>query len=226
MIYHHIEALVTRFAPSASTLILRDPMSEAPVIIFDLGAVLIDWNPRHLYRKLFDDEAAMEVFLRDVCSPAWNAEQDRGRTWQEAVDGLAAEHPDHRDLIHAYKDRWEEMLKGPIQGTVDILERLDGEGHELHALTNWSAETFPRARNRFGFLDRFRTILVSGEERLMKPDPAIFELMLKRIGHSAERCLFIDDSARNIETAASLGFDAIHFNGPEQLESELDRRGI
>ncbi len=201
-------------------------MTEKPIVIFDLGAVLIDWNPRHLYRKLFEDEEAMETFLRDICSPAWNAEQDRGRTWQEAVDLLTTAHPEQQDLIHAYRDRWNEMLKGPIEGSVAILERLDGEGYELHALTNWSAETFPVARERYRFLDRFRTILVSGEERLMKPDAAIFELMLERIGHPAERCVFIDDSARNIEAAASLGFDAIHFSNPEQLQVDLRQRGL
>ncbi|MGI9489690.1 MAG: HAD family hydrolase [Geminicoccaceae bacterium] len=201
-------------------------MPDAPVIIFDLGAVLIDWNPRHLYRKLFDDERAMETFLREICTPAWNAEQDRGRTWDEAVETLVNEHPEHRDLITAYRDRWVEMLMGPIQGTVDILERLDGEGHELHALTNWSAETFPIARERYGFLERFRTILVSGDERLTKPDPAIFELMLERIGHPAGHCLFIDDSLKNIEAAAALGFDAIHFSGPGQLLAELGERAL
>lgn len=201
-------------------------MPTAPVIIFDLGAVLIDWNPRHLYRKLFDDKAAMETFLQEICTPAWNVEQDRGRMWDEAIETLAAEHPEHRNLITAYRDRWEEMLKGPIQGTVDILERLDSAGHELHALTNWSAETFPIARERYGFLQRFRTILVSGDERLVKPDPAIFELMLERIGHPAERCLFIDDSAKNIEAAAGLGFDAIHFSGPEKLQAELEKRAL
>lgn len=201
-------------------------MADTPVIIFDLGAVLIDWNPRHLYRKLFDDERAMEAFLQEVCTPAWNAEQDRGRSWREAVDMLAAEHPGHHDLIHAYRDRWAEMLKGPIQGTVDILERLDKEGYELHALTNWSAETFPIARERYGFLERFRTVLVSGEERLVKPNAAIFELMLTRIGHPAERCLFIDDSAKNIKAADGLGFDAVHFSSPDQLRAELARRSL
>ena len=201
-------------------------MPDSPVVIFDLGAVLIDWNPRHLYRKLFDGEADMEAFLRDICTPAWNAEQDRGRTWQEAVDMLSAEHPEQRDLIHAYKDRWEEMLKGPIDGSVRILERLDRDGYELHALTNWSAETFPIARERYGFLERFRTILVSGEERLMKPDVAIFELMQERTGHSAERCLFIDDSAKNIAAAKNLGFDVIHFSSPDQLQTELAERAI
>jgi len=201
-------------------------MSEKPVIIFDLGAVLIDWNPRHLYRKLFDDEAAMEAFLRDICTPEWNAEQDGGRSWQEAVDLLTAAHPEHRELISAYRDRWEEMLKGPIDGSVQILERLDQEGYELHALTNWSAETFPVARERYGFLDRFRTILVSGEESLKKPDPAIFNLMLARISHPAERCLFIDDSVKNIEAATNLRFDCVHFSSPAQLQTELERRDI
>ncbi len=201
-------------------------MVEKPIVIFDLGAVLIDWNPRHLYRKLFDDEEAMETFLRDICSPAWNAEQDRGRTWREAVDLLSDAYPEHRDLIAAYHDRWEEMLKGPIDGSVAILERLDDEGYELHALTNWSAETFPVARERYAFLKRFRTILVSGEERLMKPDAAIFELMLERINHPAERCVFIDDSARNIEAASSLGFDAIQFQSSVQLQHALRQRDI
>ena len=201
-------------------------MSDKPVIIFDLGAVLIDWNPRHLYQELFDDEAEMEAFLRDVCSPAWNAEQDAGRTWKEAVDLLTEQHPEHRDLISAYRERWDEMLKGPIDGSVQILERLDEEGYELHALTNWSAETFPVARERYGFLGRFRTILVSGEERMKKPDPAIFELMLSRIGHPAERCVFIDDSQKNIDAAGKLGFDAIHFSDPAQLQDQLAKRQL
>ena len=201
-------------------------MTQRPVIVFDLGAVLIDWNPRHLYRKLFDREAEMEAFLRDICTPEWNAEQDRGRSWADAVALLSAEHPEHRSLIHAYKDRWEEMMTGPIQGTVDILNRLKQEGYELHALTNWSAETFPIARRRFEFLDQFETILVSGEERMMKPEAQIFELLLARIGHPAERCLFIDDSAKNIEAAAALGFDAIRFEGAEKLKEALSSRAI
>jgi len=201
-------------------------MSKTPIFIFDLGAVLIDWNPRHLYRQLFENEASMEAFLQNICTPAWNAEQDRGRRWQDAVDFLIKTHPEHRDMIQLYKDRWEDMLKGPIQGTVDILERLDQDGYELHALTNWSAETFPIARERYGFLDRFRTILVSGEERLIKPDPAIFKLMLARIDQRAENCVFIDDSKKNIEAATGLGFDAILFSSPEQLKSDLEGRKI
>lgn len=168
----------------------------------------------------------MEVFLKDICTPEWNAEQDRGRTWAEAVALLSAEHPKHSALIHAYKDRWEEMLAGPIDGTVDILERLKNEGYEIHALTNWSAETFPIARARYDFLEQFETILVSGEEGMKKPDARIFHLLLDRIGHPAERCIFIDDSAKNIEAASKLGFDIILFESPVGLQDALQTRGI
>ncbi|MGI9491895.1 MAG: HAD family hydrolase [Geminicoccaceae bacterium] len=201
-------------------------MTQRPVIVFDLGAVLIDWNPRHLYRKLFDDEAEMEAFFRDICTPEWNAEQDRGRSWDDAVALLSADHPEHKSLIEAYRDRWEEMLAGPIYGTVDILERLKEDGYEVHALTNWSAETFPIARARYGFLERFETILVSGEEGMKKPDPAIFHLLLERIGYPAQRCIFIDDSAKNIEAASDLGFDSILFEGPDLLQDALSARGV
>jgi 2-haloacid dehalogenase len=201
-------------------------MTQRPVIVFDLGAVLIDWNPRHLYRKLFDDEAEMEAFLEHVCTPEWNAEQDRGRSWAEAVALLSAKHPAHKPLIEAYRDRWEEMLAGPIHGTVDMLERVKNDGHEIHALTNWSAETFPIARARYGFLEWFETILVSGEEGMKKPDPAIFHLLLERIGHPAERCIFIDDSVKNFEAASNLGFDSILFEGPDRLKDALIARGI
>jgi 2-haloacid dehalogenase len=168
-----------------------------PVIVFDLGGVLIDWDPRHLYRKLFDQEAAMERFLDQVCHGAWNLEQDRGRSFADAIEEAVLRHPDQRAMIEAYHLRWEEMLAGAIEDTVAILEELRGAGCELHALTNWSAETFPVARARFAFLDHFATILVSGEERLIKPDPRIFALLLERIGHPAQACVFIDDNAHN-----------------------------
>ncbi len=213
-------------SPAKVTIHASSFMTQRPVIVFDLGAVLIDWNPRHLYRKLFDDEAEMEAFLRDICTPEWNAEQDRGRSWADAVDLLSRAHPEHKPLIHAYKDRWEEMMVGPVPGTVEILERLDQEGYELHALTNWSAETFPLAKARFDFLERFQTILVSGEERMKKPDARIFQLLLRRISHAAERCVFIDDSDKNIEAAAKLGFDAILFEAAEALEEALAARKI
>lgn len=196
------------------------------MIVFDLGGVLIDWNPRHLYRKLFDDEAAMEWFLKEVCHDAWNLEQDRGRSFAAATQEAALRHPDQRAMIEAYHARWGEMMAGEIAGSVAILEELTEAGYELHALTNWSAETFPIARPRFAFLERFGTILVSGDERLVKPDARIFQLLLERIAHPAERCIYIDDSPRNVAAAEALGFDAIHFTAPPALRAALIRRGI
>lgn len=197
-----------------------------PVIVFDLGGVLVDWNPRHLYRKLFDDDATMEWFLDQVCHGAWNLEQDRGRSFAEAIEEAALRHPDQRAMIEAYHTRWHEMVAGEIEGSVAILEELAQAGYELHALTNWSAETFPIARARFAFLERFETILVSGDERLVKPDPRIFQLMLERIAHPAQACVYIDDSAKNVGAAAALDFDAIHFTSAPQLRTELTLRGL
>jgi 2-haloacid dehalogenase len=199
---------------------------ERPVIVFDLGGVLIDWNPRHLYRKLFDDDAAMERFLEEVCHGAWNLEQDRGRSFADAIEEAALRHPDQRTMIEAYHTRWDEMLAGEIEGSVAILEELAAAGYELHALTNWSAETFPIARPRFAFLDRFQTILVSGHERLVKPDARIFQLLLERIAHPAQRCIYIDDSQPNVAAAVALGFDTIHFTAPPELRAALAARGL
>jgi 2-haloacid dehalogenase len=201
-------------------------VAGARVVVFDLGGVLIDWNPRHLYRQLFDDEAAMERFLAEVCHTAWNEEQDRGRTFAEAIEEAAGRFPDHRALIQAYHQRWGEMLAGPIEGSVALLAELKEAGHELHALTNWSVETFPIARERYQFLTWFESILVSGEERLIKPDPRIFQLLLERIGRTAEACVYIDDNPKNAAAAAALGFDAVHFKSPEELRAELTRLGV
>ena len=200
--------------------------ARAQVVVFDLGGVLIDWNPRYLYRELFKDEAAMELFLTEVCHAAWNEEQDRGRSFAAAIEEAAARHPGQRALIEAYHHRWEEMLAGPIEGTVGILAELKDGGHELHALTNWSAEKFPIARERYAFLTWFETILVSGEHGLIKPDPRIFELLLERIGREAGACIYIDDNAKNVAAAGSLGFAAVHFQSPEQLRDELAGRGL
>jgi 2-haloacid dehalogenase len=199
---------------------------DNPVIVFDLGGVLIDWNPRHLYRKLFEDEALMEWFLEEVCHDAWNLEQDRGRSFADAIEEAALRHPDQRAMIEAYHRRWDEMIAGEIAGSVAILEELAAAGYELHALTNWSAETFPTARGRFAFLERFTTILVSGDERLVKPDARIYQLLLERIAHPAQRCIYIDDSPPNVAAAAALGFDAIRFTSPPQLRAALVSRGL
>ncbi|MGH6895164.1 MAG: HAD family hydrolase [Geminicoccaceae bacterium] len=199
---------------------------RGPAIVFDLGGVLIDWNPRHLYRKLIDDEARLEWFLAEVCHSAWNEEQDRGRAFAAAIEEAAARHPDHRLLIAAYFERWEEMLAGPIAGAVRVLEELKDAGYELHALTNWSAETFPFARDRFAFLDWFESILVSADVGLIKPDPRIFELLLERIGRPPAACVYIDDNVRNVTAAAAVGLDAIAFQDADQLRDDLARRDL
>jgi 2-haloacid dehalogenase len=208
---------------------VRAPQIPTPVkaVVFDLGGVLIDWNPRYLYRQLFDgDEAAMEGFLRDITTQEWNARQDGGRTWAEAVAELVDRHPEQRDLILAYRERWDEMLGGPIAGTVDVLRELRDDGVPLYALTNWSAETFPLARERFEFLGWFRGLVVSGEIRLVKPDPAIFHHLLERFGLDAATTLFIDDHEPNVLAAQALGMHAIRFRDPAHLRTELTDLGL
>jgi len=194
--------------------------------VFDLGGVLIDWNPRYLYRTLFDDEAAMEDFLTRVCSPEWNAHQDAGRPFAEAVELLARQHPHHRELIAAYWERWLETLGGPIEPTVQVLAELRASGVPLFALTNWSAETFPLARPTYPFLEWFDGIVVSGEVRLAKPDERIFRHLLDHHGLEPEATVFIDDSELNVRAAAGVGMQAIRFEGAEALRRELVGLGL
>lgn len=215
---------VCHHPPPATLGCMGTPLSA---VIFDLGGVLIDWNPRYLYRKLFDgDDEAMEAFLAEVASPAWNAEQDAGRTWQEAVEALAAIHPGKRDLIAAYDERWGETLGGPIEATVEVLAALRRAGVRLTALSNWSAEKFPIARPRYPFLEWFETIVISGEVRVSKPDPRIYRHLLERTGLAAETCVFVDDSAVNVETAADLGMTALLFRDPATLRIDLGDLGL
>jgi 2-haloacid dehalogenase len=195
-------------------------------VVFDLGNVLIGWDPRNLYRKLFADEAAMEAFLAEVCNQEWNVKQDAGRPIREAEADLVARFPDRADLIRAYYGRFMEMLSGPIAGTVTLLEALHAKGTPLYALTNWSAETFALARPHFPFLELFRHIVVSGELGIVKPDPAIFRHLLRAAGRPAQACFFVDDSAANIASARSLGFVAHHFAAPAALHRDLEELGF
>jgi 2-haloacid dehalogenase len=198
-----------------------DPKPPVRAVLFDLGGVLVDWDPRHLYRQVFADEAAMEQFLAAVCTQAWNEEQDRGRLFREGVELLIAQHPQHAAEIRAYDLRWAEMLKGPIEDSVDILGELRRRGVPLFALTNWSAEKFPVAQARFGFLEWFEGIIVSGEERLKKPDPRMYHLAIERFGLMPGETLYIDDSVRNIAAAAELGFHTHHFTEAAGLRRAL-----
>lgn len=196
-------------------------------VVFDLGGVLIDWNPRYLYRSLFDgDEVAMERFLAEVCTPAWNLQLDAGWPLGEAVDALARLHPAQRDLIAAYDERWPEMLGGPIAATVEVLADLRRGGVRIAALTNWSADTFPIARSLYPFLCWFETIVVSGEEGVCKPDPRIYQLVLERIGMGAGSIVFIDDAAVNVAAAAALGMTALRFQDPGTLRCDLEAFGL
>jgi 2-haloacid dehalogenase len=195
-------------------------------VIFDLGGVLIDWDPRHLYRGLFADETAMEAFLSEVATQEWNAEQDAGRPWAEAVAELVERHPDQRDLIEAFHRRWPEMLAGPIEGTVALLAQLAGTGLRLYALSNWSAETFPIARRQYPFLDLFDGIVISGEVGVIKPDPRIFEHLVARYPIEPGAAVFIDDNPGNVEAAGRLGFVALQFVDARSLRHDLEELGL
>jgi len=207
-------------------MIMNNTPTQQPAIIFDMGGVLIDWNPRYLYRKLFANEAEMEWFLAEVCTQDWNVQQDAGRPFAEGVAALTAQFPAHTSHIRAFDERWDEMVRGPIAGTVTILEELAATGYPLYGLTNWSAEKFAQTRPRYAFFRHFRHILVSGQVKLIKPDPRIYQLLLDHVQRPAAECLFIDDSVPNVDAAQQLGFDAIHFQSPAQLRAELAQRRI
>ena len=191
-------------------------------ILFDLGGVLIDWNPRYLYRSHFaGDEAAMEHFLTHVCAGDWNHEIDAGKLFAEAVAERQRLFPDHAELISLWHTGWETMLGDAIEESVAILDQLKARGLRLYALTNWSFETFPVARRRFDFLTWFQDIVISGEVKLAKPDPRIFELARSRCQLNPGSTVYIDDAARNVEAARGLGFHALHFQEPARLRQEL-----
>jgi 2-haloacid dehalogenase len=194
-------------------------------IIFDFGGVLVEWNPRYLYRNIFSTETEMEYFLHHICNDAWNVEQDRGRTRAEGTQLLQSQFPEYKDLIQMFYDQWEVMLDSDIPESVDILHQLKPH-FNLYGLTNWSAETFPIAFKRYAFFQEFLGIIVSGAEKLIKPDPRIFQLILDRYNLVAEESLFIDDNINNINQANSMGFHTIHFQNPTQLRKELNELGL
>lgn len=196
-------------------------------IIFDLGAVLIDWNPQYLYRKIFKEEADMLHFLQHICSPDWNEEQDGGRTIREATDRLMKEFPEHEENIKAFYGRWDEMLGGEITGTVEIFRELKASGkYKIYALTNWSAETWPIALERFDFLNWFDGVVVSGTEKDRKPFASFYQTLLNRYVVNPAEAIFIDDNLRNIRAAEQLGIKSIHFTSPEALRANLQEENI
>lgn len=192
------------------------------VVVFDVGGVLIEWNPRHLYRKLFGgDDVRMERFLTEVCSPAWNLRQDAGRSWPEGIAELAGRWPEQAALIRAFDERWEEMVPGPIDATIALVRTLKRRGVQLFCLTNFSQAKFELTRRRFDVFALFDGIVVSGEIGLVKPDPAIFQHLLQRFRLSAGQCLFVDDAPANIEGARAAGMRGHLFRSAAALAGEL-----
>jgi 2-haloacid dehalogenase len=197
------------------------------VVVFDLGGVLVDWDPRNLYRKLFaGDDGAMEHFLANVCTQSWNEEQDAGRSFAEACALLKVAHPDKSPLIDAWIERHHEMFAGTIHGSVEILAELRTRGVPLYALSNWSAETFPAARARFEFLEWFRGILISGDVKLLKPDSRIYKHFLETFAIDPAHAIYIDDRRNNVDAATALGMHGIVFTDSAALRAELVRLGL
>ncbi len=205
---------------------MTDPDPQITAVVFDIGGVLLEWDPRNLYRTLFDDEAEMERFLREVCTLDWHAAHDRGVPAEESCARLAAAHPDQSELIFAWARRSEEMIVGPIDGTVEILKELRRAGVPCYALTNMEAETYPKRLRRYPFMSWFDGTVVSSSEGVVKPDPAIFHRLLARFELNPHGTVMIDDSVKNLATAASLGMIPIEFGGPAQLRARLVELGL
>lgn len=203
-------------------------MKAINTIIFDLGGVLIDWNPEYVYTDVFEgDKEKMQWFFDHVCTQDWNENQDAGYPLEKATAERIALFPEHEALIKMYYGRWTEMLGGAIEDTVAILRKIiDSKQYKVVALTNWSHETFPIALNTFEFLHWFDGIVVSGEEKTRKPFRGIYELTLNRFNIDANQAVFIDDNLRNVNAAQELGIHSIQFKSPQQLKKQLQQYGI
>jgi len=202
-------------------------MPPVETVIFDLGGVLIDWNPRYLYRKIFKTEEEVEWFLENICTSEWNDLQDGGRSFEEATEELARQYPKYEEPIRAWYGRWQETIQGSLPETVNILREIrDSKKYRLYALTNWSAETFPWALENFEFLHWFEGIVVSGVEKTRKPFPDFYNILFERYTIDPARSIFIDDNIKNVKGALDVGLPTIHFQSPQQLRGELMRRGI
>ena len=201
-------------------------MSPVTTLVFDVGNVLIRWEPTRLYRRLFPDPAQCDAFLATICTEDWNREMDRGRPFAEGIAELVGRHPDRASEIRAWDEHWHEMVPGEIAGTVAILARVRARGIPDYAITNFSREKYAEARERFPFLKGFRDTVVSAHERLLKPDPAIYRVLFERNRLDPAACLFIDDTAANVEGARSVGMRAVVFTSPERLIEDLSAHGL
>ena len=195
-------------------------------VVFDIGNVLVAWDPRIPFAKIFDDEKTIDWFLTEVCSHDWNLQQDLGRGWAEAEAEAIARHPDYAEQIRLYRRRWGEMVPGDLAVNVGIKERLEKAGVPVYAITNFALDTFDEARARFPYLYSFRDTVISAVERVAKPDARIYRTLLDRNGLRAEQCVFIDDSAANAAGARAVGMAAIHYTPDVDLEAELKALGF
>ncbi|PWT77057.1 MAG: HAD family hydrolase [Bacteroidetes bacterium] len=202
-------------------------MKRIDTVVFDLGNVLIDWNPDYVYREIFPNEKERKWFYENICTSEWNEEQDAGRSLFEATELLVKKFPEQETNIRAYYGRWQDMLGGPIHGSVEILRHLKFKtDNNLYALTNWSHETFPVALEKYDFLHWFKGRVVSGEEKTRKPFPPIYETLVTRFQINPAAAVYVDDSLRNLEYPAKMGFHTIHFTSSGQFKSELEGLGV
>jgi len=203
------------------------PNSQIKAIIFDYGNVLIEWDPRHVYKGYFpNDPEGMENFLKEVDFMGWNTKQDKGRTFKEGVADLSRQFPHHTHLIEAYHDNWKVSIGVSYTDTVEIMKQLKGKGYPLYGLSNWSAETFPYAREKYNFFELLDDMIISGHVGYVKPEPEIYQIVLEKIGKPAQECLFIDDSLPNIIQANTMDFRTIHYTSAKQLKDELNQLGL
>jgi 2-haloacid dehalogenase len=201
-------------------------MTEIRHIVFDIGKVLVHYDPNIPFSRLIPDEEERRWFFENVCTHDWNVEQDRGRAWEEAEALLIADHPDHEENIRNFRRCWHEMVPHAYEGSVVLMGGLIEAGHDVTLLTNWAADTFREVRGRFPFLNRARGVTVSGEVGFVKPERAIYDLHAATFGIEPAAALFIDDSPRNVDGARAAGWQAVLFHDAETLEADLERFGI
>lgn len=190
-------------------------------VIFDFGNVLVQWHPERVYAEHFGDEARAWWFLRHVCDAAWRNRIDAGESTAACIEELKAKQPEYAEAIELYRLRWREMLTDEVPGMREVINDLRNRGHEIYGLTNWSMETFPAARERFGILQMIDRYVVSGAEGLVKPDARLFRVLLDRYHLQAEECVFVDDNPDNVATANAIGMEGIVFTGADSLRKHL-----
>ena len=186
-------------------------------VVFDFGGVLLDWNPRYFYKSIFNDDQKMEYFLQNIATSTWNAQMDKGRSFEECMKELAEQYPEYKDPIMLYRKGWETMLKGPVESGIRVLDAvMNAQKFKVYGLTNWSAETFPGTFNKYKFLQKFEGIVVSGEEQMIKPEKGIYLTLIERYNLVPEETFFMDDNIQNVETALIRGINAVQFTGTDK----------